>query len=404
MKPKILIISDIIPSKSGGGGRLAMHRHFVLNQDFNVAVASYNAEDISVTKFLLLQHSNLYYRMCNSRFTFSWLKRLAKNFSYLSPWCKLPKNLINFAEDFKPDFIFSVADLQSTGFAFQLSQKMNTPLITNFQDIFPLSNFVSKDSHPYNFTKKILLKKYHLLNSKSAHVFHTSEGMQKWFPKTAHSSVLYPLGEKFENTELISEGTEQKIKHLIYAGNCYHSYGKMILELAQKLKNHSNIKLSIFASGNDWTEEVKTEFIEAAIYKGFMPFSELRSHLSNADAYITVMSFDDEDRTFMETSFTTKWLDYSPYGKPIFVWGPEYSSANIFAKKYSCAKVTQNESVDLLIKDIESVLIDNKDFVKLSENAKKVALDQLSHDKIHQHLKKTLLKIKADNAKKAPSI
>ena len=46
--------------------------------------------------------------------------------------------------------------------------------------------------------------------------------------------------------------------------------------------------------------------------------------LAGADALLVVMSFEPEHRLFMETSFTTKFLDYTAFGKPIILWGPEY--------------------------------------------------------------------------------
>ena len=36
------------------------------------------------------------------------------------------------------------------------------------------------------------------------------------------------------------------------------------------------------------------------------------------------MSFEKEHELFMRTSFTTKFLDYVAFGKPVILWGPEY--------------------------------------------------------------------------------
>ena len=60
------------------------------------------------------------------------------------------------------------------------------------------------------------------------------------------------------------------------------------------------------------------------IYLGFRPPHEAASVLAGADALLVVMSFEPEHRRFMQTSFTTKFLDYTAFCKPIVVWGPEY--------------------------------------------------------------------------------
>ena len=49
--------------------------------------------------------------------------------------------------------------------------------------------------------------------------------------------------------------------------------------------------------------------------------------LASADALLSVMSFEKEHELFMRTSFTTKFLDYVAFGKPVILWGPEYCDA-----------------------------------------------------------------------------
>jgi hypothetical protein len=68
-----------------------------------------------------------------------------------------------------------------------------------------------------------------------------------------------------------------------------------------------------------------------------LPFAELEPELRKAEAFLLVMSFEKSDKIFVETSFNTKWVDYASYSKPIFVWGPAYSSASTFAKSEGAA-------------------------------------------------------------------
>ncbi len=109
-------------------------------------------------------------------------------------------------------------------------------------------------------------------------------------------------------------------------------------------------------------EEELTRLKKTGIYRGYLPFAELEPELRKADAFLLVMSFEEADRTFVETSFNTKWVDYVSYCKPIFVWAPAYSSACTFARTEGAATVIDVDKpekvVDSLVKSFEdSVMV-----------------------------------------------
>ena len=51
------------------------------------------------------------------------------------------------------------------------------------------------------------------------------------------------------------------------------------------------------------------------------------------------MSFEKEHELFMRTSFTTKFLDYVTFGKPVLLWGPEYCTPFKVACKHGGALI-----------------------------------------------------------------
>ena len=51
------------------------------------------------------------------------------------------------------------------------------------------------------------------------------------------------------------------------------------------------------------------------------------------------MSFEKEHELFMRTSFTTKFLDYVSFGKPVILWGPEYCTPVRVAREHGGAAV-----------------------------------------------------------------
>ena len=46
----------------------------------------------------------------------------------------------------------------------------------------------------------------------------------------------------------------------------------------------------------------------------------------------------------MRTSFTTKFLDYSAFAKPVILWGPDYCTPSRLAKREDAAIVVETES------------------------------------------------------------
>jgi hypothetical protein len=65
--------------------------------------------------------------------------------------------------------------------------------------------------------------------------------------------------------------------------------------------------------------------------------------LASADALLSVMSFEKEHELFMRTSFTTKFLDYVAFGKPVILWGPEYCTPVSVAREHGGAAVVTTD-------------------------------------------------------------
>src|SRR5256886_11869914 len=55
------------------------------------------------------------------------------------------------------------------------------------------------------------------------------------------------------------------------------------------------------------------------------------------------MSFEKEHELFMRTSFTTKFLDYVAFGKPVILWGPEYCTPVRVAREHGGAAVVTTD-------------------------------------------------------------
>jgi len=81
---------------------------------------------------------------------------------------------------------------------------------------------------------------------------------------------------------------------------------------------------------------------KAGVTLGFMPPEKAAEVIAGADALLVVMSFEKEHELFMRTSFTTKWLDYAAFGKPVILWGPPYCTPSKLARREDAALVIED--------------------------------------------------------------
>lgn len=374
---KLLYISAVIPDTTSGG-RFAMYRHLIVKKDFEVGVASTNFVELPIKSQFTIRQNRLVERLRRTR-----LCRLIYNLEYVLNWINVPSSLLKYAYDFNPDVIVSVVDDWHLGLAVQLANKLNVPLVLNFQDLFCLSQFVHLSSRPYPLITSWLIQRYHQVNKLANQVFYTSEGMKEWFGVEAKGDVLYPVGDFGVKTQLSEMFHAKMPLNVIYAGNCYGAYGRMLLRLAQAAKGSKDIHLRIFASANDWSTDQVQEMSDAGIYQGFQPFDKLQEYLRQADAFLTVMSFEKEDEAFMKTSFTTKWLEYVPYGKPVFVWTPEYSTTFRFARQYQSGVTVFQDDPESLLKSMYETALNSDVWHSACEGSLAVAQTVLNAEAIH---------------------
>jgi len=110
----------------------------------------------------------------------------------------------------------------------------------------------------------------------------------------------------------------------------------------------------------DWPANILQRARAKGIYLGFKPPEEAAAVLAGADALLVVMSFEPEHRLFMETSFTTKFLDYTAYGKPVILWGPEYCTPARVARRDGGAWVVDKQEADEVLGACRKIATDSQ--------------------------------------------
>ena len=99
----------------------------------------------------------------------------------------------------------------------------------------------------------------------------------------------------------------------------------------------------------DWPKPLLERARARGTYLGFKPPEEAAKVIASADALLSMMSFESEHELFMRTSFTTKFLDYVAFGKPVLLWGPEYCAPVRVARKHGGAAVVTSSNAGAVV-------------------------------------------------------
>jgi glycosyltransferase involved in cell wall biosynthesis len=321
-KPRVFYLAWQVPSVTSGA-MLAMHRHFIQHDDFELFVASDMPFSEPGIPSFRIDTPPLLQRLRNTRFA-----RAVRQYEMLLRPLLLQTRLRRCAVQFQPDIIFTIPDNSWSWTAFLLAQRLRLPLVANFQDWWPRCMFNYAFNEPYPMTRYVLERRFRRTYRDSALAFCTSPGMQAFLGDHDNSHVLFPIGAP--RASIVAAGpaparTGGRFR-ILYAGTPHSSYGQLLRALVRELRREPALQLEIYGTAPDWPAAELAALQADGTFRGFLPFEKLVSEMQSADAFLSIMSFDARLRVMMETSFTTKILDYCLFGKPIVVWGPGYSS------------------------------------------------------------------------------
>ena len=119
----------------------------------------------------------------------------------------------------------------------------------------------------------------------------------------------------------------------------------------------------------DWPVEILKRAKASGTYLGFKSPEEAAGVMAGADALLVVMSFESEHELFMRTSFTTKFLDYVAFGKPVILWGPDYCTPVRVAREHGGAMVVNKSDAEAIISACRQIARDEADRERLSREA-----------------------------------
>jgi glycosyltransferase involved in cell wall biosynthesis len=356
-----------------------MRRHFIEHDDFDLFVAtSARFEDPSVPSLEVKRHPALV-RLSKTRFS-----RWVRQFEMAVESTHIPAEVLNAAHKFKPDAVFTVADNTLSWTAYHLARKLNVPLITNFQDWWPRGQFTLTLEKPFAPVAALLKRRFHRLYQASRVAFCTSAGMRERLGEHNCAPILYPCSAPRDPDFVpdFSPPSGNCPLKLIYAGTIIKDYGRSVLRLAKALAGLPWIKFEVYGPQPDWPPAEQAWMSSEGIYQGLLPHVGLKKTLQTADACLVVMSFGRELELMMRTSFTTKFLEYVQFAKPVIVWGPGYCQPVRVAGETGAGLPVEKDDVETVVKALEC-LCNPDQWRTLAQGAWSAANGIFSHERIH---------------------
>jgi len=357
-----------------------MHRHLVERSPFELHVAS-NADFAEG----LLIHTKMelpwpFQKIKKSRFGPALRKWILdfENLIWPHVGCR---NLEKAVKQFQPDVILTLAETGLCHLAYKVARNQKIPFAALFLDWYP----IMEGHFGHRLTRPILSKRFRQLYRNCDLAICTSDGMQEVLGPHPNSHVVYPMPGKHVVPQEIHPPKRGKFR-LVYVGAAHGFYGRMLRTLLQKLQIDGELELIIVGPAHDWPEAEVRRWRENGSYHGFMPPDKAAEVLSGADALLVVMSFEREHELFMRTSFTTKFLDYSAFSKPVILWGPGYCTPSRLAHRETAAIVVNKENPEAVIAAAKNLKEDSDEISRLCAGSRRLSQTIFNPDRLQEIL------------------
>ena len=377
VKRRVLLVS-IVPPRNDCGVRIVMYRHFIDRSPFELHVASNAdfAEGLVIHTQLRLPY--LVHRLRKSRFAPQLAAWIIDYENFI--WPLTTNNALDEAvERFQPEVILTLAECGLCHIARKTAQRHRIPLAGLFLDWFP----VMQGHYGHKSTQRILSQRYRALYAACDLAFCTSEGMQELLGPHPNSHVIYPMPGRHVVPEKAWPRHSGKFR-VVYVGSVENFYGRMLCSLIEQIEATSDLEIIVVGPSADWPKQLLERARANGTYLGFKPPEEAAEVLASADALLSVMSFEKEHELFMRTSFTTKFLDYVSFGKPVILWGPEYCTPVRVAREHGGAAVVTAADAAAVVSLCHEIARDRELNEKLSKEASQLHHTLFNPDRLQE--------------------
>jgi len=374
---------------------MAFYRHFAEREGFEVAVATDNAEVHefpAVFPLTFFSGPPWLERLKRTRF-YRW----AHSWQHLVAGRNVPADVAAAAAQFRPDVIMTVAGSWSwaTDMAGVLSRRLRVPLVGSFNDWFEYSLILAPP------LRSALERKFRNFYRTCDLALCTCEGMREALGPHGNAIIHYPMGAERSGQVAQPRSRGNRPLRILYGGSVAQWYGRMLEEIVTLAKKTGrlgrDIEFVICGALPSWSARFDQWARESGVYLGQIPFDELRAEAENSDALLVLMGFGKENEQVERTSFKTKFLDYLSFGRPVCVWGPDYSSAVRTAREFDSAEVCHSPSAEDCLTMLLSLSRDRNRSAELVANAGEMYEARFHPQRIHSHLLDECLSLAKSN-------
>ena len=310
------------------------------------------------------------------KISLSSFKDLLIQTSYFS----LNSSRLNSVKNFNPDEIYGWAsDSLWADSILKISKQLKIPYVIHFMD-----NQVGV--HHEDLLDKILNsrfnKKLDTLVTNANAVFVISEMMSKEYShKWGCKCEVFRGSIDGSNWPDPSSTFQQsnKKKIITYVGSVEkHQVNALldIIECVEELNDlNESISLNLYLNEKDkMLVNEKLSTMKSVQFFKHPEFNMLRDTLIKSDILISFYSFDQSSFDYYKLSFATKIVPFMLSGRPILIYGPKGINPVEYAKSGNWAEVVDNQSIKSLKLSIKK-LLDDQDFsLKISSQARHIAL------------------------------
>src|SRR5262249_9755271 len=286
------------------------------------------------------------------------------------------------AQSFNPDLVFTIAGSWNwtARLAQRVARRLRVPVVASFNDWYDFGVVM----HP-RFRRSIE-RAFRKFYRDCDLAFCTSEGMLDALGSHPNAHVLYPTGASMSDIEheFIPFTPDGSPATVFFAGSLSAWYGPMLEQLV-RASSDSALRFAIFGSHAhaSWSRDFDSFARTVGVYKGQVPFDQLRTDAQEADLLLLPMGFGDECAQTERTSFKTKFLDYLTFQKPIIIWGPDYCSAIRAAREFDAAECYTSPDAAGCIATLGNVARSPERQKQLVANARRMYHSRFEPSRIH---------------------
>ena len=356
---KVLVISSVVPNARGSGGELVLHRHLQSNPQIECEVVSWHRFPFRLKIIGKLRELGF--------------QSLSRSMECLFPVLPSKKVVDGLVRSFRPDVVLTVAHGWWHIQARRAARKFELPLVSFFQDWWPDFPDV-----PLAFRSRVE-QQFRETRAASAVAICVSEGMRRELGEPGNALVLHDAPSFTRGDQTPHEF--QFPLRVAYFGNL-SEYGPMIESALRVLKHSERVRLEVFGASPLWTRGAEDEFRSSGSYHGFIPSNELAMSLNEFQAALVVMSFAQQHRRRMATSFPSKLIDAMQLGLPVVVWGPQYCSAVKWARSADRALCVTDSNPSTLREALEKLAASTDELQRLAKSASNAAAADFNYERI----------------------